>query len=204
MSAFAFGEGGGAAAPVWVEAQKTWLLTRHADVQALLRDPTAQSIEFQSQIREIARRADRNYDRLVSLLSGILFFRNPPWQKQARTALHKGMSTIGERMSDAELAPVIDAAVTSAVTGATSPLDVVRLLANRIPILVMAHLFGLAETTVEIMNRQGKGVVNAWQRALPLRVYSALEEQAAEIDVSLRAEMQRARQEGGAARCVPC
>lgn len=191
--AFAFASNTEVAAPVWQEAQKAWLLTRHADVQALLRDPTAQSIEFQAQIQGIALRAGRNYDHLVGLLSGILFFRNPPWQKQARSALHRGMSAIGARMSDADMGAVIN----DAVTAVEGHVEVVDLLANRIPVLVMAHLFGLSEATVEIMNRDGKGVVNAWQRALPLRVYSALEEQAAEIHGTLLREMGLARQQGG-------
>lgn len=183
--------------PVWSEDGKAWMLTRHADVQALLRTQATQNIEFQSQIQAIALRTGRNYDCLVRLLSGVLFFRNPPWQKRARTALHKAMTAVGARMSDAELAPVVGDAVASASRTDASFVDVVPPLANRIPVLVIAHLLGLSEATVDTLNRQGKGVVNAWRRAMPLRAYAALEEQAIQIDGALRSEMDRARRDGG-------
>ncbi|MDI6025693.1 cytochrome P450 [Corticibacterium sp. UT-5YL-CI-8] len=192
---FPFTQDAKAEPPIWREGEKLWMLTRYADVQTLLRAADAEVIEFQAHIQTIAVKAGRNYDCLVGLLSAILFFRNPPWQKQARASLRRGLAAIGSRMSDAEIEPIIDTAVAS-VAG-TAFTDAVPTLANRIPILVMAHLFGLSEATVETLNRQGKGVVNAWKRAMPLRVYSALEDQAAEIDQALRFEIHRARQDGG-------
>nr|WP_230980321.1 cytochrome P450 [Oryzicola mucosus] len=194
---FPFAQDAKAEPPVWREGEKLWMLTRYADAQTLLRAPDAEVIEFQSQIQTIAVKAGRNYDCLVGLLSGILFFRNPPWQKQARASLRRGLAAIGARMSDAEIAPIIDEAVASVSGAGDRSTDAVPTLANRIPILVMAHLFGLSEATVETLNRQGKGVVNAWKRAMPLRVYTALEDQAAEIDQALRSEIHRARQDGG-------
>lgn len=186
--------------PIWREAEQTWVLTRYADVQALLRAADAQVVEFQSRIEAIGRRAGRDYGCLVRLLSGILFFRNPPWQLRARVLLRRSLAAIGARMTEAEIAPIVDAAVERLLDHSQGSVDAVPHVADRIPVLVMAHLLGLSEATIGTLHRQGKGVVNAWQRAMPLRVYDALQRQSADIDAALRREIGRARVEGGPLR----
>ncbi|WPB86906.1 cytochrome P450 [Sediminicoccus rosea] len=186
--------------PVWCEAEQVWRLTRYADVSALLRKADAEVVEFQDRIAAIGRRAGRDYGSLVRLLSGILFFRNPPWQTEARAALRRALGAMAARISEAEIAPLVEDAVAGLLADAEGNVDVVAPLADRVPVLVMAHLLGLSEATVETLHLQGKGVVNAWQRAMPLRAYDALQQQAAGIDAALRQEIDRARADGGPLR----
>lgn len=181
--------------PQWRNAEQHWLLTRYADVQKVLRAPDVEVVEFHPRIEAIGRRAGRDYGSLVRLLAGVPLFRNPPWHGTARDWLRRSLAEIGPRLAEAEIARVIDAAVAPLVGAGF--IDAVPRLGSRIPILVMAQALGLSEQTVEALHRDGRGVVDAWQPGLPLRVYDRLQQQAAAIEDALRREIGLARTQGG-------
>ena len=58
--------------PAWREADGLWLLTRHADVHALLRMADAGVVAFHPRILAIGQRAGRDYRALVGLLGALL------------------------------------------------------------------------------------------------------------------------------------
>ncbi|WP_131829570.1 cytochrome P450 [Teichococcus deserti] len=179
----------------WCDRDRIWLLTRHADVAQLLRQPAVEAVEFYAGIAAIGRRAGRDYGSLVRLLAGILMFRNPPEHGAARDWLRRGLATLAGGFSAAAVGACVEVALAPLRHG--RPVELVAALADRLPVLVMARALGFAEATVATLLAEGRGIVNAWERGLPLRAYDALQRQAAAIEAALLAELDRAARDGG-------
>jgi len=123
-----------------------WVLTRHADVIAVLRDPrTSVDRAFQPKPPAVAAAVDPSalhpLARAMRAMSRIMLFRDPPDHTRLRGLVNKAFTP---RMVEA-LRPRIEALVGQLL----EPLrdggrfDLVRDLAEPLPILVIAELLGL-------------------------------------------------------------
>jgi pimeloyl-[acyl-carrier protein] synthase len=123
-----------------------WVLTRHADVQALLRDPrvTVERIPGMSpdpNAPPVDPATLNPLARTLRTLARVMLFRDPPDHTRLRGLANKAFTP---RMVEA-LRPRIAALVDEllAPLGDGAPFDVVRELAEPLPILVIAELLGL-------------------------------------------------------------
>jgi hypothetical protein len=127
-------------------AIRFWVLTRHADVVAVLRDPRA-SVDrsFQPKPPAVAPAVDpatlHPLARALRAMSRVMLFRDPPDHTRLRGLVNKAFTP---RMVEA-LRPRVQAIVDEllAPLGDGGAFDVVRDLAEPLPILVIAELLGL-------------------------------------------------------------
>ncbi|MBP0445060.1 cytochrome P450 [Roseomonas sp. SSH11] len=188
--------------PAWSEAEQAFILTRYADVAQLLRSPSASAVEVHPGIERIALRAGRDYGSLVSLLAGMAFFRNAPVHTSVRHFLRRGIGVLADRFGEEAVGRIVDELLEPLVD--KGPFDAMPALGTRLPVLVMGRALDLSEETIVVLRRDGQGVVDGWRRGLPLRVYDALQRQAAAVESVLLQEIAAARRqgEGGLARLV--
>ena len=123
-----------------------WVLTRHADVQALLRDPRVTvdripGIQVDANAPPVDPATLNPLARTLRTLTRVMLFRDPPDHTRLRGLANKAFTP---RMVEA-LRPRIAALVDEllAPLGDGAGFDVVRELAEPLPILVIAELLGL-------------------------------------------------------------
>jgi cytochrome P450 len=128
------------------ERARFWVLTRHADVLAVLRDPRM-SVQraFPPQPPPLAPgvAADSLHPvvRALRVVSRVMLFRDPPDHTRLRGLVAKAFTP---RMVEAlrpRIAAMVDALLAPLADGA--PFDVVAELAEPLPILVIGELLGL-------------------------------------------------------------
>lgn len=123
-----------------------WVLTRHADVTAVLRDPQM-SVERDRRFRPAPLAPGTDVEtlhplvRALRVFSRVMLFRDPPDHTRLRGLVAKAFTP---RMVEA-LRPRIDALVDELVAPLAdgAVFDVVEALAEPLPILVIAELLGL-------------------------------------------------------------
>jgi cytochrome P450 len=180
--------------PAFDAAEGAWMLTRYDDAAALLRAKPTAAVEVHPGILRIGARAGRDYGSLALLLSGVLFFRDPPHHTAVRAMLRRLLVRIGDRFAAPAVAPLVRTLVDEARE--TGALDAMPAICGRLPVQVMAQALDLSEATAAVLHRDGQGVVDAWQRGMPLRDYDRLQRQAAGIEAVLLADIAAARSAG--------
>lgn len=123
-----------------------WVLTRHADVQALLRDPRVTvdripGLQVDANAPPVDPATLNPLARTLRTLTRVMLFRDPPDHTRLRGLANKAFTP---RMVEA-LRPRIAALVDELLgpLGDGARFDVVRELAEPLPILVIAELLGL-------------------------------------------------------------
>jgi cytochrome P450 len=121
----------------WHAAHGGWVLSRYADVAALLRNPHVSS----ERMRAEAERGPAQIQALFTFRANSMLNADPPRHTRLRLLVSKAFTPGAVE----QLAPFIQRTVDEALDAvqAAGRMDVIRDLANRLPITVIAHMLGV-------------------------------------------------------------
>lgn len=178
----------------WGKEEQAWVLTRYADVSAVLRAPHYEvSEDIGGHLTRVAARAGRDYGELSNLIGGVLFYRNPPFHPRGRRFLKRCLGVAQEPLRPDAIAAsarqVVDAALEK------GRVDAVREIGTRIPLDALTRGLGLTYAAGETVLNAAH-IIEIWRRGLSLRVLDGLRDQARRVDAMLRAEMAAAERSG--------
>jgi cytochrome P450 len=115
-------------APVFVEAERAWFVSRYDDVAAVLRDPRLSKREQASQ---------------TSLLSQSMLFQDPPNHTRLRNLVSAAFAPARVRAMEPRIAAIADAILDR--VAARGRMDFMAEFALPLPVAVMSDLLGIAE-----------------------------------------------------------
>lgn len=122
----------------------TWVLTRYADVKAVLRDRRVGTLETPKQIKDkkqYIQEQGKELDTLAYVSSQLLFYMNPPDHTRLRRLASKAFSSIVvERMR-----PYVQETVNELLGKVrnTGFMDIISDLAGPLPVIVIAKVLGV-------------------------------------------------------------
>lgn len=153
----------------WSAAEEAWIVHRHADVSALLADGDFAVVELAEVIGGLAARAGRDVADLVSVVSAILFLRNPPGHTERR---HFLAAVLNDRPMSARVA-LADriCADLSAAFDPSGKVDLVREFADWLPPLFIGRMLGLEDGLVRDIMTTVTEVTKVFDRGRSLRFY---------------------------------
>lgn len=119
-----------------------WLLTRHADVEALLRDPRFSAQRTGGWVVRPAT-TQGEFAPFQALFARALLFLDAPDHARLRTLLQAGF----DREALARLRPVVERLTDEALNALPNdaPFDFMAQVARPLPLRVMAHVLGIAD-----------------------------------------------------------
>jgi pimeloyl-[acyl-carrier protein] synthase len=123
-----------------------WVLTRHADVLALLRDPRVTvdrmpGLQVDPNAPPVDPATLNPFARTLRTLARVMLFRDPPDHTRLRGLANKAFTPRMVEQLRPRIAALVGELLAPLADGA--PFDVVRELAEPLPILVIAELLGL-------------------------------------------------------------
>lgn len=163
-----------AADPVhWSAGENGWVLSRHADVAAVMADRTFEVVELARTVDHLTRTASKPCADLVGVLEAVLFLRNPPAHGEGRRFL---VAVLTDKPLSAHV-PVIEAVAASLLpkAGAGAPFDAVTAYADRVPPLFMGRLLGLSDDQVSAIMAIVSEVTMTFDRGRSLRFYQRVD-----------------------------
>ncbi|HEX8232440.1 MAG TPA: cytochrome P450 [Caulobacteraceae bacterium] len=178
----------------WGEEEQAWVLTRYADVSALLRAPNYEvSEDIGGHLARVAARAGRDYRQLSNLIGGVLFYRNPPFHPQGRKFLKRCLGVAQEPLRPEAITESARQVVDTALS--RGRVDAVREIGTRIPLDALTRGLGLTYEAGETVLSSAH-IIEIWRRGMSLRVLDGLQAEARRVDGMLRAEMDAAERTG--------
>lgn len=123
----------------------TWLITRHADLQALLRLSADIGPEPHARIARVAQGTRSDLGSLASMTAGALMFRNPPFHGKGRAFLHRVMGLSRRDLSEPAIRPLMQAAIARNL--GRDAVDGVRDLCDLVPVQVILSVLGVSNRT---------------------------------------------------------
>jgi cytochrome P450 len=134
----------------WSPPLQSWVLTRMADIQAVLNDDSFRTVDTAKTLGDLARRSGRNYDPIIRFLDATLFFKDGAGHRQDRRTISKIMN----RTTLSQLEPVIEnfASSLSSKIRNLSEYDAIEEFADPLPQFVMAHILGLPLSDVPALS----------------------------------------------------
>lgn len=157
-----------AAPPVRSPRDGLWTISRHADVSAILRSPSFRMASPHDRVARIAARTGRDYGDLLAMLRGTMLFQDgAPHQinrDTVRELVQRTMTQWSETALRAEARSIVDA-----IPASSDPVDIVPVLADPLPLRILAALFdrGLAECLQ--WRAQAMAVTRSWLSTAALR-----------------------------------
>lgn len=128
--------------PRWSQADGAWLVTRHADLQLLLRSSNDVSPDAYTKIARVAKGTGMDLASLVTLASGVLVFRSPPYHTQGRAFLQRVLAILRADLSEAAMRPMIRAAIRRTI--GPGEVDAVAALCDLLPVEIILTALGLS------------------------------------------------------------
>lgn len=128
--------------PRWSQTDGTWLVTRHADLQVLLRTSNDVSPEAWAKLDRVAKGTRMDLASLVTLASGVLVFRSPPYHTQGRAFLQRVLTVLRADLSEPAMRPMIQAAIRRTI--GPGPVDAVAGLCDLLPVEIILTALGLS------------------------------------------------------------
>ena len=121
----------------WHEPLQIWVLTRHADVTAMLHNPHGSS----DRTRSAQAQAPPELQELFSFRSNAMHNADPPRHTRLRTLVSKAFTPGAVERLAPFIQKEVDAAVNAAL--ARGGMDVINDIAYPLPVTVIAHLLGV-------------------------------------------------------------
>jgi pimeloyl-[acyl-carrier protein] synthase len=149
-----------------------WVLTRHADVLAVLRDPRMSRDPRRSE-RVAALRASAEVDELLAAEEAApsMLFVDPPDHTRLRTLVSKAFTPAAVERLRPRVEELVTGLLDRVVAGAGA-MDVVEELAYPLPVTVICELFGVPEADRDRFRAWSRGLVHLLD---PLVASDALE-----------------------------
>lgn len=175
--------------PAWNNRLHAWMITRHAEVGAVLRASAFRVFDVGEIVALLSDKTGRDFDALHNILGGILFYRNPPFHPEARRFAKRCMALMRDSLSP----PRVQAAVEQVVSEALrrGQVDAFEAIGLRIPLLVMSRALGISYGAGDLMLRSAE-ISLIGDRGVRLREFAELQEQAAEVERVVGAEFRQA------------
>lgn len=137
-------------APIyWSPELRAWVLTRMADIQAVLADDRFDAVRTAEILAEIGRRAGRDYRPLIRFLDAALFFKVGEDHGRDRRTLATVMNQV--RLSALERAAAEVARDLASPIGDGAIVDAVALFADPFPQRMMASILGIPTGDVPLL-----------------------------------------------------
>ncbi len=121
----------------WHEAAGAWVLTRYADVAAVLRNPNASS----ERTRVAQALSPEEFQELYAFRSNAMLNCDPPRHTRLRLLVSKAFTPAAVERLAPFIQKVVDEALDAAL--ARGGMDVMRDLAYPLPVTVIAHMLGV-------------------------------------------------------------
>ena len=176
--------------PVRLNDEQAWIISRHRDVQTLLRCKTIRSADPTDQLIRMDRRTGKEHPNLAAVLQGTLLFHNGERHQQTRSQTRTQMADVMRRYDAAEIARLARDIVACVRTD--GEYDALATLADPLPDMIAAEMLGHDVDMLRRLRRLGQEVAAVWRFVPPLREYDRLEPLCAEV----RAKLSRAGQNG--------
>jgi hypothetical protein len=159
----------------WDPLLRAWLLTRMAEVTAVLNDETFHVFDIGKPIGEMARLAGKDFRHLVKAVDAMTFLRNGDDHRAARRALGLALARVPFR----ELEPMIEqmARELTADLSRRRAFDAAKDFADVLPMRVMTHILGLPESDGDLLKQVGEEIVRTFD-IVSLGVYQELDRKA--------------------------
>src|SRR4051812_19413772 len=127
------------AAPfVWAEAIQGWVLTRHADVSAVLRDSRFSSQRFGAAAEQAEQRGMHDVSSMFQMRTNAMLSCDAPRHTRLRSLVSKAFTPRAVAAMRPTIAAQVDQLLDEAQ--ARGPLDVIRDLAAPLPVAVIAAI----------------------------------------------------------------
>lgn len=158
----------------WSEKERAWIVHRYRDVAALLADRNFAVVELASVVGELSALRERSVADLVSVLSVVLFLRNPPGHTERR---HFLAALINDRPKSAQMA-LIDQIGKELIAGfgEAQDIDIVKRFADVLPPLFIGRLLGLPDAMVLALMAVMTEVTKSFDNGRSLRFYQRVNE----------------------------
>ena len=177
-------------APRRLNHEQAWIISRHRDVQTVLRCKTIRSADPTDQLIRMDRRTGKEHPHLAAVLQGTLLFQNDERHQEARNQVRALVADAMLRYDAAEIARLARDIVACVRTD--GEYDALATLADPLPNMIAAAMLGLEVDLLRRLRRLGQQVAAVWRFVPPLREYDRLEPLCAEI----RAQLSQIRQNG--------
>jgi cytochrome P450 len=169
-----------AAAPVRSERDGLWSISRHADVSAVLRSTAFQMASPCDRIARIAERTGRDYGDLLTLLNGTMLFQDGAAHRANRETVRRLVQRTMTQWPEAALRDLARSIV-DALPAPCDPIDVVTMLADPLPLHILAMLLDIGLEDCRAWRAQAMAVTRSWQPTAALRDLDACQAAAASL-----------------------
>jgi cytochrome P450 len=166
-----------------------WVLSRVADVEAVLRSDAFSSPDASSEIRAVAARVGLEPAALTWALDSLMPAQKGAPHRAAREAVTRLMPNVMLRWTRDQLNATARGLVSDLQAG--DAVDVVPGLVDALPNTVAADMFGLSLADVVWLRACSLQTMSAWRRGVPLREYEKLERAAGDARAFLESASRR-------------
>jgi len=174
-----------AAAPTFSRNDQAWVVSRFADVEAVLGSGAFFSPDASAEIRSVAARVGLEAAALTWALDSLMPAQHGAPHRAARAAVTTLMPHTMVRWTRDRLGAVARRLVGDLLDG--DAVDVVPGLIDALPNTVAADMFGLPIEDVGWIRDCSVHTMSAWRRGVPLREYARLETVASDARAFLEA-----------------
>lgn len=164
--------------PSWNEAMRGWMLSAHADVQAVLRLRTMAPPDPGAVLARVEARTGRTHPHLGAVLEGTMLFQSGPRHAATRQAV-RGMLAALSRRWDGEALRTEARAILANLPD-TATMDVAAGMAEELPCRIAAEVTGLDPDRLRRLRAVSQQVMVAWRPLVSMREYARLETLCAE------------------------
>jgi cytochrome P450 len=183
--------------PRWSQADGTWLVTRYADLQVMLRSSNDVSPDAYTKIARVAKGTRTDLSSLVTLASGSLVFRSPPYHTQGRAFLQRVLTVLRADLSEAAMRSMIQTAILRLAD--RGPVDAVAHLCDLLPVEIILKALGLSPEAAEAVAGHTAEMLRTCQFGLfgiMARDMVAIEAKARRVLELIHQDIQRAERTG--------
>ena len=170
--------------PRWSVEHQAWVMSRHADVLAVLRNPAMVASDPGWELARIEGRTGRRYPHLAAALPGTMLFQQGPRHRASRAAMRNVLATLARQWNAAALGH--EAAAVLAGLPDEAVLDVATTLADELPCRVAGAMLDLAPDVLRRLRTLSQATTSLWRLMPPMREYARLEALCREAHEMLR------------------
>ncbi|WP_414582084.1 cytochrome P450 [Scytonema sp. PCC 10023] len=173
--------------PVHLNFMGFWVLTRYADIKAVLRDPRFSHTDLPKRIKDKNHYLDRqqgNFDALAQATNKWLFFLDPPDHTRLRKLLSKDFSPNMVKLMRPQIQEIVDELIDSLQDRGS--MEIISDLAIPLPVLVVARILGASVDTHSQVKLWAKELSRVFEPLKSLETYVYLNKITQEFTEYLR------------------
>jgi cytochrome P450 len=172
-----------------------FIVTRYADILALLRHPDIVAWELWLDIQRLGHRAGRDYSALTDLLRTMLPNQNGEEHAKARSVGRQALLLLAPAFAPERVAKMIDEHLRAA--RAAGRVEAMESLCRAIPTAVMTAALGLSPSCMSAIRRASIRIFAVYDPGLSVRLLDSIDEEARAAQSELMGDLERARRDPG-------